>query len=288
MCSMKMELNRHSVSVLRKVVDIWAQQPGKLHPPLLCSWSTVLMGWDCLWLGPSHYVCFTFRESGHVQTCTKTEFLWVQTLYRQLEDCEEQFIEFDNRCMRLELQTQPLISSLHMQVPCVFTTKCNRSRNRSQTSLWGEQQVVSSLQKDCPTLCALLSLCHILPLCKPDNLSEQLENNITKTLACQSMTPPPSHTQNIEHCGMTITNIAQYSLWTVIGDHGPRQAIMSRSYIVLEREACSVSGKLLFLERVLAALLYCGASRLVLKDKSKCLRIMTAEENIHHYSRWED
>ena len=28
-----------------------------LHPCLLWSWSTVLIGWDCLWLGPSHYVC---------------------------------------------------------------------------------------------------------------------------------------------------------------------------------------------------------------------------------------
>ena len=51
-------------SVWRKVVDIWVQQPVKLHPCLPCVWSTVLIGWDCLRLSPSHYVCFPFTEPG--------------------------------------------------------------------------------------------------------------------------------------------------------------------------------------------------------------------------------
>ena len=47
------------------------------HPSPLCSWGTVLIGWDCLWLGPSPYVCFPFTEPG---LCSKMSFS------RQLED----------------------------------------------------------------------------------------------------------------------------------------------------------------------------------------------------------
>ena len=73
---------RNSVSVLWKVVDIWAQQPIKLHTSLTCSWGTVLIGWDCLWLCPSHYVCFPGLWSS-----TKG---FLSALIGQLEDREEQ------------------------------------------------------------------------------------------------------------------------------------------------------------------------------------------------------
>ena len=42
-------------------------------PSFLCFWSTMLMGWECLWLDPSHYVCFPFTEPG---LCTHTRFLF--------------------------------------------------------------------------------------------------------------------------------------------------------------------------------------------------------------------
>ena len=33
-------------------------------PSLSCSWSTMLIGWDCLRLSPSHNVCLPFTEAG--------------------------------------------------------------------------------------------------------------------------------------------------------------------------------------------------------------------------------
>lgn len=61
---------------LPKVVDIWAQQPMKWLPSLPCTRSNVLIGWDCLWLGPSHSVsCFTEPGQG-------PEFFWTQTTDR--------------------------------------------------------------------------------------------------------------------------------------------------------------------------------------------------------------
>ena len=36
-------------------------------PPFLCSWNNVLIGWNCLWLGPSHYVISHWQR-----LCTNT------------------------------------------------------------------------------------------------------------------------------------------------------------------------------------------------------------------------
>ena len=47
---------RHSVLVSLKDVDIWAQLAIKWHPSLPCSWNTVFIGWDCLWLRLKHCV----------------------------------------------------------------------------------------------------------------------------------------------------------------------------------------------------------------------------------------
>ena len=69
---------RDSVSVLRKIVeDCWAQQPIKLHPSLPRSWSTVLIGWDCVWfrLSNSQNLCVELEtlplENTTVQTCSQ-------------------------------------------------------------------------------------------------------------------------------------------------------------------------------------------------------------------------
>lgn len=75
-------------------VHFWAQQPIKLHPSLSWSWSTMLIGWDCLWLGVSHYVCFPLTVHEH-QRC----FFLAQPLNTHLrnKDCEEQLGKFDKK-----------------------------------------------------------------------------------------------------------------------------------------------------------------------------------------------
>ena len=56
-----------SVSVSWKVVEIWAQHSVELHL------KPALMGWDCLWLGPSYCVCFLFTEPGLLRNTHVTE-----------------------------------------------------------------------------------------------------------------------------------------------------------------------------------------------------------------------
>ena len=53
----------------------------------------MLIGWNSVWLGLSHFVCFPFTEPGR---------------NKQLEDCEEQFAEFDKMVIGLQLGTPPL------------------------------------------------------------------------------------------------------------------------------------------------------------------------------------
>ena len=72
-----------------------AQQPIQLHSSLRCSWSNVLIGWNCMWLSQSHYVRIG-------------EAFLFYTLNGELEDLKEQFAEFDNTFIGLELRTAPL------------------------------------------------------------------------------------------------------------------------------------------------------------------------------------
>ena len=76
------EGKRYSAWFWRKVVEIWAEQLIKLHPYPPYSWCSVLIGWNCFWLGPSHCFCLPFTETGLFMN--SWGFFQVHTLNGQL------------------------------------------------------------------------------------------------------------------------------------------------------------------------------------------------------------
>ena len=70
----------------------------KWHTCLQCSWSNVLIGWNCLWLTLSHcmFPIYRARTVYCVQDCVGTPegIFLAHTQNWQLQDCEEQLAEF--------------------------------------------------------------------------------------------------------------------------------------------------------------------------------------------------
>lgn len=68
------------------------------RPLLVIDWNSAM------WLVPSHFLCFPFKESG---LCVNPGFFSVCIQPRQLADCEEILTEFDKKCLGLKLMTAP-------------------------------------------------------------------------------------------------------------------------------------------------------------------------------------
>ena len=105
-----------------KAVDIWAQQPIKWHPSLLCSWSTVLISCYCLWLSPCHYACFLLRGPGHWSSLERKH--WTLNWTLKAEDHEEQVLEFYKKVHGIQIMdcTFKLIleKRQHVETMCCF------------------------------------------------------------------------------------------------------------------------------------------------------------------------
>lgn len=56
-------------TVLVKESSYLPQQPITFHPSLLSSCINKLIGWECVWLSSSHYVCFPFTKPRAVCVC---------------------------------------------------------------------------------------------------------------------------------------------------------------------------------------------------------------------------
>lgn len=83
----------------RKVIDIWAPQPIKLHPSHRAPESSCWLAGIVLCLFPIDQELYA--NSGGI-------FFWTHILNRQLDDREEHFISFYKKCTVLESRTAPL------------------------------------------------------------------------------------------------------------------------------------------------------------------------------------
>ena len=105
-----------------KVVDILAQQPIKLHSFMPCSWSNVLIGWNCFKAGSESLCLFPIHLA---RTVYKLEFL----------------NRVDNDCTGLESQIAHLTScspSFHLLPSICYY----RLLERHRTELWNQTRVI--------------------------------------------------------------------------------------------------------------------------------------------------